>query len=665
VPISLELANFTAAFRTYHVKKIAESFERLGKWLTKRVKQADDLDRATSHIPVVWFYNEAVTLWIDESQEDALAPKEPPPSFGDRLRSGGRRFVAGLKDFTTLREESLIIPRFFDSLLDAAKIIDKSVERFKEPGKWMFDTEARTASDLFGQAALTWRALYWSREQIGEFVQILGVLKGPSKPGGGGGPVESAYALPDMFERVTRYIVAGLYLIPLLPEFVKRVWKEASIFIRGKVLEEFAGIEQQVFGVRRMVIDLFYVDLRNSLRKGLALASVWSFILTAWVSLFLDLSKRFGQQVLDQLAGYFSKLSVFMDKLVDVFRGLMKLLEELVKIDLMPLLIKKLGWKGDLVSKLASPPSITLGDLADEKSRTAANDRMQKWLSKVRNRLSGLAATLGGLLGGGATAAIIESMLKQVRKVLNIALKTKTEEVEETGAFAGPLPAFPDISETFTATLEPLRESLLGFIPTLKAETMGVIDKGVEALDAISKHFDRAAASALRGPSVEKYLAISSSAEKMAEKLMPSSDVEGGEANAVIGAIARSWENWFVRGEQGARAGFSLIGAIIPEYIKAMREYWAERQARGEEATVRLPEDLPKDFPTSPHIMALKPVLSRTLAPRVTVNATGHTLDEKLLERIADAVRDRVQEAHRRGLAKLEAIQAAATGIEV
>src|SRR5262249_24503233 len=109
-----------------------------------------------------------------------------------------------------------------------------------------------------------------------------------------------------------------------------------------------------------------------------------------------------------------------------------------------------------------------------------------------------------------------------------------------------------------------------------------------------------------------------------------------------------------------ARAGFTLIGEIIPEYIAAMREYWAERQARGEEATVRLPDDLPKDFPTSPHIMALRPALGRTPAPRLKIDARGHALRETLASRVADAFLGGVQDAHRKGLAKLASIQAAA-----
>jgi len=680
MPISLDLVNFAEAFRIPLLKSIAESFVRLGEWLKKRITRADDLEKATSRIPVVWLYNEAVTLWIDASQKDVLAPKEPQPSFGDHLKAAGDRLWAGLKDVVELPREALIIPRFFDAVLAGVDEIVKSVERFRKPSASMFDTKARTASDLFGEAVLAFRALYSSKDQLWGFWTTLRILKGSKKESGS---VESVNALPDLFERVTRYIVAGLYLIPLLPEFIKRVWKEASIFIRGKVLDEFADVEEKVFGVRRTIIDLFYVDLRGSLRKGLAAALAWRFVATAWVELFLDLSERWGKQLFDQFRDYFTDMSEFIKKMTFVFHELEGLLEELTKIDLMPILIGKLETKGKLASLLASPPSITLGDLADQTSRAAANKRMQDWLTSIERRggaavgagtatvVGGAIALFGGPIGwvigggligggvaGGGTYLYLRHKLKPVREILNIALETKTEEPEETAAFTKPLPQFPDISEAFTTLAQPLRELLAEFVPSLQSQTKELIDTGVEALDTIGKHFDRAAASALRGPSAEQYLAISGTAASMAEKMFPADDVIGNEPDAVITAIARSWENWFARSEQGALAGFDVIGSVIPKYIAAMRDYWAERQAAGEEATVRLPEDLPKDFPTSPHIMALRPVLSRTMVPRVTIDATGHALDQSLMQRVADAFLDRVQAAHVQGVAKLASIEA-------
>ncbi|HEX8150645.1 MAG TPA: hypothetical protein VF591_25900 [Pyrinomonadaceae bacterium] len=666
MPISLELVNFTEAFRIFHLKSMAESFRRLGAWLARRVKKADDLDRATAHIPRVWFRDGAVTLWIDASQKDALAPDEPPPSFGDRIKAGGDRFVKGLGDYKVLKDEAQIIPNFFEQLVAALDLIEKSVVKFHRPTAEMFDTGARTASDLFGEAALAWRALYFSKRDLGIFWASVYVLKGPEKKGEGA-RVESVAALPDMFERFTRYIVAGLLLVPRLPEFVKALWAEASVFIRGKALQEFAGLEQEVFGVRRLVIDIFYVDLRETLNKGLALAAAWGFITTAWVSIFLDLGKTFARQTLDKLGGFFSKLAVFMGKIDTVFHGLEALLKELVEINLMPLLIDKLGWKGWAAELLADPPTITLEDISSEEKRGDANKRLQDWLDKIQSRAGKLAGAAGslifprvGALAGPALEEYLKSQLRPVRRLLNVALGTKTEDVKETAAFGGPLPEFPDIGDVFIKAAEPLRTSLEGFIPSLKAQTMGLIDAGAEALDTIGRRFERAAAAVLRGPSVEKYMTISNAAGRLAEQAMPPTDVEGEGPGASLVAVARSWEEWFFTEKQGALTGFALLGTIIPGYVEAMRKYWADRLERGEEATVRLPDDLPEDFPTSPHIMALRPVLARTLVPRVKIDATGHALDDGLAERVAGAFLDRVREAHRKGMEKLAAFQLAA-----
>ena len=667
MPISLELFNFSEVFQNWYVKTFVESFQRLGEWLKDRVKKADALERSTSHIPVVRFYNESVTLWITESQHGVLKPAEPPKSFGDHLVDGGKRFLAGLADTIELPREALIIPRFFDAVLDGVGVIVDSVERWKKPDRSMFDTEARTASDLFGEAALAFRALASSIPQLWGFQLTIAKLLPPPKAGG---PMESSESVPDLFERVTRFIVAGLTLVTILPAFVGSIWTELSIFLRATVIDVFAGVEATVFDVRRSVIDLFYKDLREALHDGLALAITWRFISIAWVNLFLDLSTQYCKQIFEQFDNFFHQLSDFIDGLLKVFDGLERLLADLLEIDVMPMLITKIEEKSStLATLLPSPPKITLGDFAEPSTRQAADQRLQDWLTSIKRRASAVAggvvfivtgpfALLWGVAAGGVTSAVIESKLKPVRDLLNQLYLTKTVDLSDDSGLSGPLPVFPDIGDTFTTWMTPLRTALADFVPSLQSQTKELFDKGIETLDAIGTHFDKAAASALRGPSTARYTAIAVQAEKLAAKAFPASDVEGGDPNEVLARIADSWERWFFESKEGAAAGFTIVAAVIPEYIKAMRAYWEARQARGLEDTVRLPDELPPDFPTSPHIMALHPVLSRTLVPKVTIDATGHALDAALAERVAGAFVDRVQEAHRQGVAKLATLQA-------
>ena len=137
--------------------------------------------------------------------------------------------VAGLADTFELPREALIIPRFFDAVLAGVGEVVNSVDRWKKPDRSMFDTEARTASDLFGEAALAFRALAGSIGQLWGFQKTVAKLLPPASGSATGGPMTSVEAVPDLFERVTRYIVAGLTLITIAG-FVRRIWTELSVY---------------------------------------------------------------------------------------------------------------------------------------------------------------------------------------------------------------------------------------------------------------------------------------------------------------------------------------------------------------------------------------------------------------------------------------------------
>src|SRR5438132_11642631 len=99
MPFSLDFDHISGRFQSigaFLLKPIAESFERLGKWLQDRVKQVDKLDEASRGYPVVAFYNEAVSLWLHEIQWGALSPNGNPPGFLDHMASAGKAFLAGI-----------------------------------------------------------------------------------------------------------------------------------------------------------------------------------------------------------------------------------------------------------------------------------------------------------------------------------------------------------------------------------------------------------------------------------------------------------------------------------------------------------------------------------------------------------------------------------------
>src|SRR4051812_9091724 len=104
MPISLDFPEIADAFRRFlllPVRQIAHHFEAITAWLETRVKTADLLERASRDYPVLRFEGDAVVLWLDIMQAGGLTPDQPAPSLGDRLREGGRRFVAGIAGIET------------------------------------------------------------------------------------------------------------------------------------------------------------------------------------------------------------------------------------------------------------------------------------------------------------------------------------------------------------------------------------------------------------------------------------------------------------------------------------------------------------------------------------------------------------------------------------
>lgn len=663
IAISLELVNFVASFKLRPAKDIAASFERLGTWLTNRVKQAEAIERRSRRFPVIQFYSGAVVLYIDPIQKDALAPDGPQPTFLDHLRNGGNRFVDGLKDLVALPEQELIIPRFLDSVSAALKSVLASLERFATVDSTLFDTGARGASDLFGEAALAFRALVSSKGDLvgadskGGFAAVLRQLMGP-QGGEQKGPLESASALPDLLENVVRYIVGALELITNVPLLIKSLWAEASIFVRATVIDLFGGVEAQVLEVRRDVINLFYVDLREMLRNSVALAEAWSMAVVGFVSLFVSVAAMFSTALITTFSAWFGELRTFMSKVIDLYGSLGLLLGDLVEIDLMSLLVpvlkKELGTVWSIVKVASDVPTLRLVELAEAGTRIQAYVRFQSWLNQIKGNLRSAAS---GVLGDNAAdlaAEYIESELAPIRDVLTQALAKPSVDVAETSAFTDlRLPGFPDLGGILTRWIAPLRGSVSGFIDTLGLESAAVVDSGIGALDALALRFDRAAASALRGPSAKTYLALAAGAAASATRLFPDADAQGSDPGSALGGIATKFDAWV------ARAGIEVVGAALPFYIIEMHRYFEERERSGEQSTVRLPGDLPKDFPTSPHIMAAHPMLGRTLVPRMTINARGRALDDALVDEVAAKFMSGVQAAHRSGLKVIADLQLA------
>jgi hypothetical protein len=85
----------------------------------------------------------------------------------------------------------------------------------------------------------------------------------------------------------------------------------------------------------------------------------------------------------------------------------------------------------------------------------------------------------------------------------------------------------------------------------------------------------------------------------------------------------------------------------IPAYFKSARQFWEDRQKRGDEAAVRIDR-------TSPHILARRALLARAIVKKIHVKATGRPADKSLAEAIAERFRCAVQQSYAAGNLRLE-----------
>ncbi|MGO8833601.1 MAG: hypothetical protein ACLQE9_12425 [Roseiarcus sp.] len=644
MPISLELFNFTEQFRIPILKGIAESFVRLGKWLDARLKQAQALDRATADIPIVWIRNQAMSAWIDEKQWRSLTPARPDPGFGAHLSQGAQTMFGALKSAVTGKDadEANILPNFLASMTAGLDRVIASLERFQRPSASMFAFSSRTASDIFGELALTWRALATSRAQLigenkdkgaGGLVATLSAFlpQGGSKDAAGG--VSFGAAL----DTVGRAIVAALLALPFLPKYIGALWAELSIFVRARTLEIFAGMEASALGLRRTVIDLFYVDLRDALREGLGYAIAGRDMTASFIALFVEATEGWAFEMVEGFRSWFKDLGAFMLGMIDVFHALQSVLDDLMRVDLMQNLDELLSdeWWWRLAKRIATPPSLRIGDLADPQTREAANDRLQSWLSSVRNR-----AALS--VGGPITFGVVEYKVRAVRGILDILLKKDTDEIAETSAFHDlKLSPMPDISDQFTAGLAPFRKALGGMVEALQTRTQAIVDAASGMLDAFGARFDRAAQAALRSPSAARLTAIGANAGALADAAFAPD--KGADVDALVGKIARRFDDWLTTPGRARRAGFEIVAAVIPKYVLAMSQYWAElrESEAGKSASP----------PTSPHILARKQRIAAIRTPQLRIEAKGRRLDDALIAEIVAAFVTGVTDAHRTAIA--------------
>jgi hypothetical protein len=598
MPFSIDFDHIVGPFRSiggFLLKPIAQSFQRLGKWLQDRVKQADKLDEASRGYPAIAFYNESVTLWLDGIQRGALSPNGDPPGLRDQMARAGRAFVDGLKRIPEAIESNLILPRLLAVAGAAVGSIDQSMARFETPAAQMFDPRQRKASDLFGEAALAWRALNSSRRQILEalFLQFgpaYLLLKGGESEGGKQDPRSTT----DLLDWLARYIVGGLLVLVALSEWWPQIWAPLLFAGKSALLSKLAAVEETIFAFRRSLIDKLYVKLRDSINTAQKFLEIASGVLLGQFSYWAGFMQDYVDAVLTELAWALFQLSDY--------------------------LYQVLAWIIDIF-------------ISNEGSLLKLN----KWMPAV----------LAGTFLAGDLASILDPL-----DISGIGARFDAAQAIEAILNAGPgpphkgdltkkvLPPFPNIVDAFTgvASAADASRKFKDIARTLPGQLSAIATAASTALNNAALGFDKQAAAAARMGSPADFSLVAKQAAANA------ASVFGPDAQALRDRIAQEPEDpmadtvaqWFAVG------GFETLEKSLEGYISEMLHTFRKQEEAGEDTTVLITK-------TSPAILAKKAVLGRAVVQKITVNARGRKLDDRLVAEIAEGFRDKVVEAYRQG----------------
>ena len=599
MPFSIDFDHIVGPFRSiggFLLKPIAESFERMGKWLQDRVKQADKLDEASRGYPVIAFYNEAVTMWLHEIQRGALSPNGDPPGLGEQMARAGRAFVDGFKRIPEAIESNLILPRLLATARAAVDLIDQSVARFETPTLQMFDPRQRQASDLFGEAALAWRALNSSRQQV---LEALFLQFGPAylllTSGKSEGGRQDPRSTTDLLDWLARSIVGGLLVLMAISEWWPQIWETLLFAAKSALLSKLGGVEEKIFALRRSLIDKLYVKLRDSMNTAQKFLEISSGVLLGQFSYWAGFLQDYVGAVLTELAWALFQVADYLSQvlawIIDIFIGKQDSLLKLNK------------W---LPAALAA--TFVAGDLASEL------DPLD--ISGIGARLDAVQA-IEAILNAGPGPPHKGNLTKKV------------------------LPPFPNISDAFTGVASAANASskFKDIARTLPGQLSDIATGASTVLQNAALGFDKQAAAAARMGSPADFSRVAKQAAANAESVF------GPDAQALRDQIAQEQASdpmaatlaqWFAVG------GFETLEKSLEGYISEMLNTFRKQEEAGEDLTELITQ-------TSPAILAKKAVLGRAVVQKITVDARGRKLDDRLVTEIAEGFRDKVVEAYRQG----------------
>ena len=674
----LDFAAIAALFQErvqLETRLIAMAQEGISGPLGKRLSAARSVDAATRQFPIVRFYNGAPVMKITASQLGSLALVTPPPSVIQGIVRGSLGFARGFAQiwapFKGNSQETVLL-RFSRGIDDALSEIEASLKRFEKPRPEMFDPRNARGSDIFGLAALAFRALDEASRRGGDLdnlsSQIVSTLLilGPEQPsaagnGGGQAPTEGgpSPSIGEKLDFAAYSLLGGILTFALMPGLIDLLLEGVVIRVKTWLLDEFSGIERSVMDLRASIIRGTFNGIIDWTNSAIDLLGGIHEVLGANIAFMLKFWREFGTEFAASIRDFVIKLVDYFQGWITLVRALPDILQAVTSFDLTLLLRNKLGGVVDYV------PSLSLDELLDSSGERLNLTKYEEWMTLLD---AGEAALLAGppLITGAIGTFLLRNKIKyglrqvsRMRRLMNalfpgaawnpLLLGTiRTIPRAKFLAEAPPLDfkaEFPNLYETLmgggrVAELNAIIDNLQHSVDYGLTET---IRRGRDGLSELSTVFDKASKSAAAYRPDKRFEGVADSATTMAEQVFGPEVTREREAAASRkpDKVALAFEHWL------ADAGFQLIGQVMPVYIREMASYWRQQVEQSEELTAPV-------TPTSPRILRQRAVLGKVVLPRLTLRAPPRTeLDQPLLESMRDNFVTAVERAYTLGQTRL------------
>lgn len=650
------------------LKTMDQSTFLLGRWLERRVPAAERLEEATAGFPIFSYYNAALTARVVDTQFASLLTI-PVDGIGAHVERALDEWNLP-RDIAQQARSAGLPGEFLRVVEEIATGVNGALGRFMTPDATMFAPKSRTASDLIGMAGLLWRTVGANRKGIYDAAKRLATaLQAPAGDTGatahGIGGATTAPALPIAFriDALSRYVVAGLLVIPALAGLLGVIGKDALTLVKYKALASFERWETMAWAYRTAMLGKFLNGVSAATETALQMFLQIAAGITGIIEAFAAMGTDYLRGLSGAVVGLAEQFRTFWSGVIALINQVVGFVASILAIDIGEVLHNALvtiqqvvAWFSQYYDDDHRPAAyrapgrfaVTIGDMVlNEGSGADANTHLAVATARLGSAVHGAPGLTINMYKGilfEATDVHIDNVVTGLQ-MLGKALSLPRDARRAQPVLKIDLRTSPDL---VALVVRPLRAGVLDAVGKVATAADGaatdIFGSAQTRLTSTADAFHKEAkASAAFGPKglVTRMVGDTDAVLKsLFGTQSPAARTTG------LDGIALAFSGWM-------QGGFDSIANVASGYIRFMLDEWTELVAKNEDLPLQV-------MPTSPKKLRQRAELGRVHLPRLRIIASGNPIDGNLADRIAAAFRDEVEAAYRTGTERLSRLAAAA-----